>query len=245
MTANTIIGFPMKPSNGLRSMLFGRSELMPLPYEEDESQRLFRIRAASTQGQRSSASVLVKRMYESRGYETTSQSIDAPAESITLLASDNDATIGTMTIGFDSDRGLLVDDLFPDETDALRRQGRQICEFTKLAMDSVVRSKRLLASLFHVAYIFGHRIKGCHNLLIEVNPRHVAYYEKMLGFEVTGPERLNRRVNAPAVMLSLDFEHAQAQIDKFGGKAELAASERSLYPYFFSIAEEAGIVSRL
>jgi hypothetical protein len=85
----------------------------------------------------------------------------------------------------------------------LRDSGRSICEFTKLAMDSVLGSKRVLASLFHVAYIYAYRVKGFDCLLIEVNPRHVRYYEKILGFRVIGPKRTNRRVNAPAVLMAL------------------------------------------
>jgi hypothetical protein len=78
-----------------------------------------------------------------------------------------------------------------------------------------------------------------------VNPRHVSYYERMLGFVVAGPQRVNLRVNAPAVLLCLDFEHARAQIARVGGRPEVSPLERSLYPYFFSAAEEAGIVDRL
>jgi hypothetical protein len=74
-----------------------------------------------------------------------------------------------------------------------------------------------------------------------VNPRHVSYYKRMLGCEVLGSERLNRRVNAPAVLLGIDFAYIDAQIAKFAGKAEAAAGERTLYPYSFSIAEETGI----
>ena len=67
----------------------------------------------------------------------------------------------------------------------------------------------------------------------------------MLGFVVRGSERTNLRVNAPAVLLSLDLSHARTQIDLFGGQPDLAPAERSLYPYFFSHAEELGIVQRL
>jgi hypothetical protein len=96
-----------------------------------------------------------------------------------------------------------------------------------------------------VAYIIAHRLNGFHNLVIEVNPRHVMYYRRLLGFQILGPERLNRRVNAPAVLLSLELAHAYEQIARFGGRPELAATERSLYPYFFSPAEEAGIINRI
>jgi len=112
-------------------------------------------------------------------------------------------------------------------------------------MDNLVHSRRVLASLFHVAYIYAHRIRGVDQLMIEVNPRHVRYYERMLGFKVSGPQRLNRRVSAPAVLMSLDFRHAHEQINRLGGKPELADMNRSLYPLFFSVPEEAGIVGRL
>ena len=57
-------------------------------------------------------------------------------------------------------------------------------------------SRRVLASLFHVAYIIAHRVNVFDDLLIEVNPHHVRFYERMLGFAVQGLERLNPRVNA-------------------------------------------------
>jgi hypothetical protein len=225
--------------------------LLALPFESSEAlvdavgPRGFRIRAARSWGARSSASLLINRLYSGRGYKSNPLPDAGSPNRLTLVASDHDFVVGTLTIGFDSDERLLVDDLFPGEVDALRSAGRDVCEFTKLAMDSVVRSQRVLAAMFHVAFIHAHLIKGCDNLLIEVNPRHTRYYEAKLGFRALGPERLNRRVNAPAVLLSLDLWYAQSQIRKFGGMPELASEERSLYPFAFSVVEEAGIVGRL
>ena len=34
-------------------------------------------------------------------------------------------------------------------------------------------------------------------------------------------------------------------VGKFGGQPQMSATERSLYPYSFSVDEEAGIVGRL
>ncbi len=215
------------------------------PVGDDLGRRLFKIRAANSAGLRSSANILIHRMYASRGYQSTGVAEEQSQDRITLTASDADVVVGTITIGFDSGGGLLVDELFHENIADFRRRGLMLCEFTKLAMDSVMRSRRVLASLFHVAYIYAHRVRGFDFLLIEVNPRHVRYYERMLGFEVKGPERLNPRVNAPAVLMALDFNHARAQIDLFGGQPDVAADERSLYPHFFSLDEEAGILSRL
>lgn len=210
-----------------------------------EAGRQFTIRAADTDGQRSSASILINKMYATRGYRSSFLPVERTPERITLVATDDDVTIGTLTIGFDSSNGLLADQLFSAETDRLRDRGRSVCEFIKLAIDSSVRSRLVLASLFHVAFICAHRLGRTDDVVIEVNPRHVRYYERMLGFKAAGPQRLNPRVNAPAVLLNLDLDHADSQIERFGGQPEYALVERSLYPYFFSAQEQAGIVRRL
>lgn len=207
--------------------------------------RSFKIRAAETARERHSANALVGRLYASRGYQSTALPDEETLNLKTFLASDHNEAIGTLSIRLDSGGGLLVDESFATEARRLRASGRRICEFTKLAMDRRARSPRLLASMFHVAYIYAHRINKVHDLLIEVNPRHVRYYESMLGFRIAGPQRHNARVGAPAVLLSLDLRHARDQIARFGGRPEMAATERSAYPYFFSHTDEEGIIARL
>ena len=109
----------------------------------------------------------------------------------------------------------------------------------------MVRSRSVLAAIFHIAYIYAYRIRDCSDLVIEVNPRHVRFYEAMLGFTRYGEQRLDPRVNAPAVLMRLDLVYGEAQIAKYGGHAELADEVRALYPLFFSPAEEHGIEGRL
>jgi hypothetical protein len=212
-------------------------------FDERLGPRLVTLRAADTGGQRSSANILVHKMYATRGYKSSADAAQT-SNVVTLTASDHGETIGTISVGFDSPQGLLADDLFGAELRELRLQGRRLCEFTKLAMDHVVKSKRVLASLFHTAYIWAHLRLRFDDVVIEVNPRHVRYYQRMLGFTVMGPERLNRRVDAAAVLMRLDFAHARQQIERFAGRPELSA-EHSLYPHFFSAKEESGIVARL
>jgi hypothetical protein len=239
-----IIGVHFDPEHPLQSLIVDQTEAAVLA-ETEVARRVFKIRAADSAGQRSSASILINRMYATRGYPSNPLPPHAVSDRITLTASDHESVVGTISIGFDSPIGLLCDELYQDEINQLRDSGWRICEFTKLAIDSLVRSKRVLASLFHVAYIYAHRVKTFDRLLIEVNPRHVRYYERMLGFRITGPQRMNRRVGAPAVLMMLDFEHAREEIDRLGGKPFLGDAERSLYPYFFSLPEEAGIVGRM
>jgi len=147
---NTIINGEMEPARGLRTMLAPPAHVkLDVDVDDDLALRLFKIRTAYTARQRTSANVLIERRYSWRGYDVPRLHQDGNLDRITLVASDDDTTIGTLSIGFDGTSGLLVEELFPDEVQDLRDSGRSICEFTKLAMDSVLGSKRVLASLFH------------------------------------------------------------------------------------------------
>ena len=163
----------------------------------------FKIRAAETSRERRSASDLLSRMYATRGYQSTPFGDEESADAKTFLASDHNAAIGTLTIGLDSSVGLKVDELFPDEVDRFRDAGLRICEFTKLAMDRRARSPRLVGIDVSCGVHLCASCQAVAHLLIEVNPRHVRYYETMLGFDVIAAARHNPRVNAPAVLLSL------------------------------------------
>lgn len=231
-----------------------RRVLTPLSAEPGEQegttqvalqQDKFKIRFASTPERRESASLLVKRMYAWRGYATEDAVQTAEANRITLVASLHEQVIGTLTIGFDSPAGLLADQMYKAEVDALRAQGRRVGEFIKLAADRDIHSMRVLAALFHLAYIYGRNIHQYTDAVIEVNPRHVGFYRKILGFEQIGPERMCPRAKAPAVLLSLSADYVADKIRQFGGQREKARGEHSLYPWFFSPEEEAGITRRL
>lgn len=204
----------------------------------------FSVREADTRGRRGHASYLIHKMYGWRGY--TSTVLPEDPNRLTLLAYEEDRAVATITVGVDSGAGLSVDALYPKEVDALRAQGARVCEFTRFAIDRRERSLELLATMFHVAYLFARRRFRGTDLLAEVNPRHVRFYQRMLGFEQWGPERLCPRVNAPAVLLRLRLGHAEQQIRQLGGRRdERERNVRSLYPLAFSAAEERGICARI
>jgi hypothetical protein len=161
-----------------------------------------------------------------------------------LTASDKGHVIGTLSLGLDSPVGLLADQVFKDCIDPYRAKGR-VCEIIKLAIDPEVKSKAVLASLFHVAFIYARDLNNCTDIFIEVNPRHRRYYQSMLGFEVECESRPNPRVDAPAVLLQVTTAYGTEQIAKLAGTSSHAGNDRSLFPYFFTPREEAGIVNRL
>jgi hypothetical protein len=207
-------------------------------------QDLFKVRLANSEARRESASYLIERRYAWRGYAVDSPTPAAPNR-ITIAAHDEDSIVATVTIGLDSSEGLFIDGLYSEEANRLRSGGRRIAEFTKLAVDNNSHSKPLLAALFHIAYICARRIHRCTDLLIEVNPRHVAFYRRMLGFEPFGDLRTDRRVGAPAVLLRMCLERGQREIERLGGRIDLVGEVRSLYPYFFAAKEESLIERRL
>ena len=207
--------------------------------------REFRIRLANTEERRESANILINKMYSWRGYNKSSVT-DSNPNRITLIASGEDSeVIGTMSIGLDSPMGLFADEMYHEELEALRKEGMKLCEFNKFAVDPKIKSKRLLASLYHIAYLYPYGVFGHTDGVTEVNPRHVKFYEKMLGFTQIGAERICPRVHAPGVLLRTNFAYMAQQVEKYGGLMDKANEVKSLYPYFFNKRDEAGILGRL
>lgn len=237
---DTIVSVPHRLP--IRSLCVEENDTLQPQITSD--QELFKIRLADSQGHREAAGLLVRRRYAWRGYQVgTTQGVHP--NRITLSASNRMEVVATIAVGLDSVAGLFVDKLYGAEVNQLRAHDRKVCEFTKLAIEASIRSKPILAALFHIAYIHARRINRCTDLVVEVNPRHVVFYERMLGFSTCGPEKLDARVGAPAVLLKLDLAFAERQIAQMGGRPEVAATRRSLYPYFFTADEESAIERRL
>jgi hypothetical protein len=68
-------------------------------------------------------------------------------------------------------------------------RGVRICDVTKLAVDQDIKSKNVLAALFHLSVIYGRNIHNATDFLIEVNPRHALFYQRMIGFVPWGEEK--------------------------------------------------------
>ncbi len=228
----------------LRALCIEQEELAGT-WEMARQKDKFRVRLLSGDNERrKESSLLIEKMYSWRGYDAAGD-LDAMPNRITLNAELNGHIYGTLTVNVDSAAGLAVDEVYRDKVSELRAQGRKVCEFGKFAVEQAVKSKRLLATLFHLMYIYAGRINGCTDALIEVNPRHVAFYQRYLDFKVWGSERMCHRVGAPAVLMRLDFEWVKAKAEEMGGRWRELPEEKSLYKYFFPKREEDQIVARL
>ena len=203
----------------------------------------FKIRVAGSMKARSEAHTLVRKRYAGRGYLTSATLISS--HSCTFSAYDEGQLAGTVSLRLDSEEGLAADELYRDETRALRAQGHRICEFTRLAVDTRHVSYPVLAALFHTVFLFAQKLRGFDYAVIEVNPRHVGYYQRQLGFKVIGGRRHNERVSAPALLMGVPFADIARELERHAGKRKGEGVARNLYEYGFSKAEAEGILGRL
>ena len=203
----------------------------------------FKIRISKQRPGHVQAGMLVSHRYGGRGYQIPA--FRKERDLFTFIAYDEGRIVGTVGVRLDSKKGLAADDLYRREVNGLRSHGFRICEFTRLAVDKTAASKPVLAGLFHTAYLFASVLRGATHAVIEVNPRHVVFYRRALHFDVLGPERMSRRVNAPAVLLCVPFATIADGLSRYAGKSEEPGAGRSLFPYGFPPDEEAGVLGRL
>jgi hypothetical protein len=205
-----------------------------------------RICLAHDDGQARDARYFVEQRYGEMGYFCSPSGAprNRPA-SITLLAYYGPRVVGTLTLGFDMGLGLVADEQYRSEVDELRARGGIVAEITKLAIDTKISSKRLLAALFNVGYLYLRKVWRCTDLVIEVTPAHAAFYMRSLQFRKIGAARVCPRVNVEGVLLGLDLLQTQRTVAEVAGKADSTRPNRSLYTYFFAQAQEARVIARL
>lgn len=192
--------------------------------------RAYEVHCADSKQHERGVRQLVERRYAWRGLSAGAEPC-CPASKLTLAASCGEEVFSTATLGLDGPEGLHADQLYSQELARLRGPGVRLCEITRLAVDTPHNTLEVLGTLFHLAYLHGRLIRGATDLVIEVNPRHVGFYRRMLGFVQLGAEKPCPRVNnAPAVLLHLDLCHVDRQI-ALQGSAD-ACRARSLYSYF-------------
>lgn len=214
-----------------------------LPNANDESgSKTITVRLADCDGERNTANMLISRKYSARGYGRDHK-VPTSSNCVTFTASSRNSTIGTLSLTVDSPDGLACDRTFREELDRFRAfPDAKLCELTKFAFDTSKPSLHLLASLFHIIFIYGTHHYNCTDLFIEVNPRHRRFYESMLGFRSVGAPRTNEAVAAPSCLMWLKVSEIRRHITEH---AKGGGASHSLYAFFFSEKEELGIYNRL
>lgn len=188
------------------------------------------VRIAHTSHDLHLAERLVKERYAWRGYQVPTPHVHHPLRK-TFLASSGARLVGTLSILLDSRTGLVADALFKIELDRYRKLGHRVCELGKLAISEAGNSREVATALFNMAYLYGRTMHRVSDTFIEVNPRHVSFYRRQLGFDVVAKGRHCPRVNAPAILMHLDVAHADRQISQLATSACSAPATGSRSPY--------------
>jgi hypothetical protein len=224
----------------------------PLCIEEDDPKvsapsdkpDKFRIKMLMRDGdRRRETDLLIEKRYAWRGYGKVGTT-EEPNQ-LTMNAELFGRIYATLTVNVDSAAGLALDKTYGAEAARLRAQGRKLCEFGRFAVDPSARSKRLIASLFNLLYIYSYRVKNCTDVLIEINPRHRDFYEKLLEFKPMGEQRHCARVNAPAMLMHISCATIERRLKEIGGRWRELPDEKSIYKFAFSPEEEAELMNRL
>jgi len=141
------------------------------------------------------------------------------ASDLTLIATERGSVVGTLTLRFDGPALLRADESYGDEISAARSQGRGVCELGRFAVAENTRSTEVIAALFGRAREIVRERRAVTDVFVEVNPRHVRFYRRRLGFAVAGEERVCPRVLAPSVLLRLDVAVFERRARSESGQA--------------------------
>jgi len=170
--------------------------------------------------------------YVPKGYavDRTSCSVAAQDAPILLARSRLDGeALATLTLRVDGPAGLLSEQIYPNEVARLRAEGCRLCEAVRFASIRSPRPIELLRRLFDLAFSLGRQLDRT-DVLIEVTPRHAAFYKRMLGFEAVGLPRHNPRVNTTGTLLHANVAALADRVGHatFAGLVFLPGAEPSL-----------------
>jgi hypothetical protein len=129
--------------------------------------------------------------------------------------------VGTITLRLDGPDGLRADATHGDIMQYARADDRRLGELTRLALAEGADSRLVLSSLFGLVYSVGRWVHNVTDVFIEVNPRHVSFYARALGFAIVGDVKFCERVRAPSILLYADVDSLEERL----GLAASAAAE--------------------
>ena len=231
-------------SAALRNMSIIENEEVLL--EKDKTSE-FTIKVANTLEEREAVFNLGYRVYLEKGYvkENTNQWLvldyDAKPETLILMVKDKNNNIaGSVTLVFKNKSSLPAEKIYKEEINLLAVNGKKLVEISRLVIDPNYRnSKEIILLLFNYLSIYAHHIKSYDSLMIQVNPRHVGYYEKLLNFQEIGQEKMCPSVqNAPAILMELPLAKYQSEVKRFSNNPSQNKKERLLYASFLKADQE-------
>lgn len=149
------------------------------------------------------AEKLVSKMYSWRNYNISETNFNYIHDSTVFNSYYNNELLSTFRLKLDN--GNLYSDIqYSDAVSSLRQLDRKICEISNLAVSKVIHSKEYILIQFFIIYL-SCLLNNINSIIIEINPRHETYYNKLLGFEVL-KSGYCERVGAPGILMHLDLD---------------------------------------
>jgi len=184
----------------------------------------FTVRMAVSAAERAEAARLVVRLYGAEGYldAQTQASLPLPAmpvfsihhlldEAVVFTVWQRQRLVGALTVIQDSPASLPMDALYGGELDALRQQGRRLCEFCSLALEPDLdhSANGALLELFRAAYRFVTYAREVTDVCVTLKPTHAPFYRRIC-FQPVGGQCLDARFsNAETIAMRLPHEPAR------------------------------------
>lgn len=135
---------------------------------------------------------------------------------VTLVGRVEHTVFTTLSVVMDGPLGLPLDTVFRDELERLRQGGAVLGELGLFADRRKSLSQSLAA--MHELFRFGHWYVDANYFdygVVGVHPRHAAFYERLLGFQLASDVREHPKVrDAPAVLLIFDREKRNRIADR-------------------------------
>lgn len=207
----------------------------------------FTIKIVNTLEEREAVFNLGYQVYLEKGYiqenpnQWLIQEYDNEPSTILLIVKDkNNKIAGSVTLVFKEINTIPAEKIYFEEINGLLKKNRKLVEISRLIIDKNYRnSKEIILLLFNYLSIYAYHIKKFDDLIIQVNPRHKGYYEKLLHFKEIGSEKMCPSVqNAPAVLMSLALQHYQDEIVHLSNENNNIKKDRSLYSSFLKPEQE-------
>lgn len=147
-------------------------------------------------------------------------------DSTVFFDADEDGVVqSTVTAIMDGPLGLPLDEVYGEELDALRREGRRLsevglladrrqlakfsgirnrvsrCEASEEQQTAAVSTRPSLVDQMRYVFNYARKCQGITDHVIGVHPKHARFYARAFGFEVAGPARTYAAVNDRPVIL--------------------------------------------
>lgn len=213
--------FPELDSKAARQRSGAARRYGPASIEVPGIGRKLHVKIASEFDEFKGAFRLLATNYRACGYESPSTGLyrftpyHVLPTTVTVVAKHENHVVATLSAVLDTELcGLPMESVYGAEIDGLRRQGRHVAEATCLADRElgIHEFVCVFKTLIKVGMQY-HLRQGGDSWVIAVNPRHRAFYQKVLGFVPLGPRRSYPSVQghpAEAYVSGVDLLRAHA-----------------------------------